>query len=197
MWISLRGGSDRSISRCRTFHECAMGLSRLLIKGKFDSANSTKSRITCARARGLGPADPTSLLNRRRRGRRRRRTSDVRRSQRIASRGSKFPLVKVTHDIGTSLAKTSDKRRRVYSPPRPCSSPLNLPGISHLHASHLRITNYRRTCRTWPISACSYLLYPSLLLPPPVPSPSVFPPPPRSLLLFLPSLYLINKLVQA
>jgi hypothetical protein len=36
--------------------------------------------------------------------------------QRIASRGSKFPLVKVTRDIGTSLAKTSDKRRRVYSP---------------------------------------------------------------------------------
>lgn len=27
----------------------------------------------------------------------------------------------------------------------PCSSPLNLPGISHLSASHLRITNYRRT----------------------------------------------------
>lgn len=37
-------------------------------------------------------------------------------AQRIASRGSKFPLVKVTRDIGTSLAKTTDKRRRVHSP---------------------------------------------------------------------------------
>lgn len=34
----------------------------------------------------------------------------------IESHGSKFPLVKVTDDIGTSLAKTSDKRRHVYSP---------------------------------------------------------------------------------
>lgn len=51
-------------------------------------------------------ADSTSLLN----GQRRRMT------QRIASRGSKFPLVKVTHDIGTSLAKTTDKRRHVHSP---------------------------------------------------------------------------------
>lgn len=33
----------------------------------------------------------------------------------------------------------------------PCSSPLNLPGISHLSASHLRITNYRRTRRTAPV----------------------------------------------
>lgn len=36
--------------------------------------------------------------------------------QRITSHGSKFPLVKVTYDIGTSLAKTPDKRRHVYSP---------------------------------------------------------------------------------
>lgn len=48
----------------------------------------------------------TSLLN----------MDDVRMAQRIASHGSKFPLVKVTYDIGTSLAKTSDKRRHVYSP---------------------------------------------------------------------------------
>lgn len=70
-------------------------------------------------------------------------------TQRIASRGSKFSLVKVTHDIGTSLAKITDKRRHVHSP---CFSPLNLPGILHLFASHLRITNYQRTCRTLLIS---------------------------------------------
>jgi len=36
--------------------------------------------------------------------------------QKIESHGSKFPFVKVTYDISTSLAKTSDKRRHVYSP---------------------------------------------------------------------------------
>lgn len=47
--------------------------------------------------------------------------------------------------------RTSD----AMSTRRPCFSPLNLPGILHLFASHLRITNYQRTCRTLLISVVS------------------------------------------
>lgn len=49
--------------------------------------------------------------------------------------------------------RTSD----AMSTRRPCFSPLNLPGILHLFASHLRITNYQRTCRTPLISVLPIL----------------------------------------
>lgn len=54
--------------------------------------------------------------------------------EKFIAAGSKCRLVKVTRDIGTSFAKRPDKQRRVRFVRRACSSPLNLPGISHLSA---------------------------------------------------------------
>lgn len=73
--------------------------------------------------------------------------------EKFIAAGSKCRLVKVTRDIGTSFAKRPDKQRRVRFVRRACSSPLNLPGISHLRSSHLRITNYSedsRHCHVFP-----------------------------------------------
>lgn len=76
---------------------------------------------------------------------------------------TKCRFVKVTHDIGTSFAKTP-RQATACLLVLPRSSPLNLPGISHLSASHLRITNYRRTRRTAP---APFLLPARLPSPPP------------------------------
>lgn len=67
-----------------------------------------------------------------------------RRTKKLHRAALNFLSLKSRRDIGASLARTwPDKRRRVSTRSWPCCfSPLNLPGISHLRASHLRITNY-------------------------------------------------------
>lgn len=72
--------------------------------------------------------------------------------EKFIAAGSKCRLVKVTRDIGTSFAKRPDKQRRVRFVRRACSSPLNLPGISHLSSAlptcELQITRRTRAIAT-------------------------------------------------
>jgi len=96
---------------------------RLLIKRKFDSARARRSPYT-------------SLLNRR---------MNVRWCKELHHAVLNFLSLKsrVTSVHRSQKPRTSD----AVSTHRPCFSPLNLPGILHLFlASHLRITNYQRTC---------------------------------------------------
>lgn len=72
--------------------------------------------------------------------------------EKFIAAGSKYRLVKVTRDIGTSFAKRPDKQRRVRFVRRACSSPLNLPRISHLSSAlptcELQITRRTRAIAT-------------------------------------------------
>lgn len=72
--------------------------------------------------------------------------------EKFIAAGSKCRLVKVTRDIGTSFAKRPDKQRRVRFVRRACSSPLNLPRISHLSSAlptcELQITRRTRAIAT-------------------------------------------------
>lgn len=113
-----------------------------VINYKFDSTHLTL-HILFHKVRRKTRANPTSLLNCC--------MDDVGWCKELHHTVLNFLSLKsrVTSVHRSQKPRTSD----AMSTHRPCSSPLNLLGILDLLASHLRITNYRRTCKTPPISA--------------------------------------------
>lgn len=112
----------------------------LLIRRKFDSTHFWQGHSVEMRRKTW--VDSTSLLNGH--------ANDVGWRKELHHAVLNFLSLKsrMTSVHRSQKPRTSD----AMSTRRPCFSPLNLPGILHLFASHLRITNYQRTCRTLLIS---------------------------------------------